>query len=82
MQLFLIVITAGQIGAWVGPLPYGMAECQTRAAGLQALVDDTRTRHPELDLTFTCEWRAPGDAPRLGDVIRIRAAGLLAGKGA
>ena len=31
MNLWMIILVSGHLGAWAGPLPYDLSECQDRA---------------------------------------------------
>jgi hypothetical protein len=61
MKLFVIIYIAGQIGATVGPVPYGMDECRVRAAEMYDTIDPN-VRTPEgvmkHDVRFECEMHA------------------------
>lgn len=80
MKLFLLIYALGQVGGFAGPLPYGMDECLSNAAGMTAERDaalvagiNHTTGHPLTDeerrgaesLSFACEWRVV--APTLGE---------------
>lgn len=59
MKLFMVIYIVGQIGGTVGPLPYGMEECQRRAAEMW-LDGKPDVRTPEGftrdDVAFKCEF--------------------------
>lgn len=67
MKLFMVLYIAGPIGGTIGPLPYGMVECQQRAADLLAEGNsDAVTLHgfTQRYVDFACEWhedRPPND---------------------
>lgn len=79
MKLWLVVYAAGQLGGSWGPLPYGMEECQARAAELRQMQVDTLERGTSdetgepltdeqrasvADMTVDCEWHET--RPELG----------------
>lgn len=39
MKLWIIIYVAGQIGGSVGPVPYDVAECNSRAASYKQQID-------------------------------------------
>lgn len=59
MNLFFVIYVAGVLGGTVGPLPYGMEECQRRAAEMWSgfkpgvLTPEGLTRD---DVVFKCEF--------------------------
>lgn len=59
MKLFMIIYLAGQVGGAIGPLPYGVEECRSRADELIASADPT-VETPEgytlEDLRIACEF--------------------------
>jgi hypothetical protein len=64
-KLWIVVRIAGDVGGTVGPLPYGMEECQYRAAHFMDYADPhvvTPQGYMVKDVSFTCEWhpRRPG----------------------
>ncbi|MFD1330234.1 hypothetical protein [Mycoplana ramosa] len=77
MKLWLILYVGQQIGGTWGPLPYGLNECERRAAEGNAISEQARGR-PELigkmkrngisaplqDWKFVCEFRS--ERPALG----------------
>lgn len=61
MKLWLIVYVAGQIGMTVGPLPYGMDECLSRADDKLAEIHEeskgnTTKETVAATITIKCEW--------------------------
>lgn len=71
MKLYMIIYVAGLIGGTVGPLPYGMDECERRVGGMKDGADRS-VISPEGytadDIHFVCEWHTvrPGNDPRAG----------------
>ncbi len=68
MNLFIVIYIAGQIGGTVGPLPYGMEECQLRAATQWSKGDPnivTPQGYTMQDIRLTCGWHEvrPGNDP-------------------
>ena len=55
----MVIYIAGEVGGSVGPLPYGIEECQRRASVQMSLLDKTVVT-PEgitqADIQFKCEW--------------------------
>lgn len=61
MKLYIVIYIAGLIGGTVGPLPYGIAECESRATELNALPRPnvvTPQGYTAADVLFACEWHA------------------------
>lgn len=56
MMLWIMVYVAGTLGGTIGPLPYGMDECQHRAA--EETTAMRRHVFPASHVTFVCEWHA------------------------
>jgi hypothetical protein len=66
VKLFMVIYIVGKIGGTVGPLPYGIDECEIRAADMLAGLDKTVVTpegHRASDVEFKCEWHAqrPGN---------------------
>jgi hypothetical protein len=62
MKLFLILYVSNSIGGTWGPLPYDMAECQSRAIEKNA---ELQTHEEMKTWTVVCEYRLV--RPRLGE---------------
>lgn len=59
MKLFMVIYFAGQIGGTVGPLPYGIEECRTRAADIMSNAKQdvvTPEGYTARDVKFECEF--------------------------
>lgn len=79
MKLWLAVYIFGKVAASVGPLPYGMEECEIRAAERSAEFDHGFEANPERveidgkaverkDIRVACVEQA--DRPVLEDFVR------------
>jgi len=71
MNLYIVIYIAGLIGGTVGPLPYGLKECQQRAVETLAEVDPnvvTPQGYRGSDVKMVCEWHdvRPGNDPAAG----------------
>lgn len=80
LSLFLIIYAAGTVGGTIGPLPYGLDECERHAQSMRAQItarlatgryeDGTAIKaNPGMaerakSMTFTCEYRA--SRPEIG----------------
>lgn len=53
MKLWMVIYLAGKIGGVAGPLPYDLAECQSRIADMQ---HEARQPPASLGLSFKCEF--------------------------
>jgi hypothetical protein len=50
MDLWLLLVAFGNIGGTWGPLPYGMDECQSRAADMIAEIHSSMEAKPHVRL--------------------------------
>ena len=60
MKLFMLFFFAGHVGAYAGPLPYGMDECRIKAVEFQDIANKRG-----LDARIVCEWL--GQPPLIAD---------------
>lgn len=59
MKLYLIIYFIGQVVGVVGPLPYDMRECLSRAVDIQRTVMAKKSKITSAsDFSFACESRA------------------------
>lgn len=59
MKLYLVIYMAGLIGGTVGPLPYGIEECHSRASEILAQLDQsviTPQGFTAKDVRLECEF--------------------------
>lgn len=48
MDLWLVLVVFGNVGGSWGPLPYDMAECQSRSADMIADIRAGMAEHPDV----------------------------------
>jgi hypothetical protein len=66
MSLFMVIYIAGQVGATVGPLPYGIEECERQAAEKVAEGNEhaaTPEGYTLRDIRIACEFHAEPPQP-------------------
>lgn len=59
LKLYIVIYVTGQIAGTVGPLPYGVEECEKRTQAHMAKVDPTIVTpdgYSAKDVRLSCEW--------------------------
>ena len=64
-SLFMVWYLGGSLAITVGPLPYGLEECETRAAEVLSEILEKDKEAEFLSLELKCEYHV--EAPTLGE---------------
>lgn len=63
MKLYMVIFLAGRISSIIGPLPYGIEECQRQVTEQQKLAAEIFTPQGfrASEVKFICEWHSETD---------------------